>query len=417
MKRFLFSFLFLFTTIHPFAQGNYVFSGAEFSNGGAIDLSTPGGQTWATDRSSAPGYFSALTGATITGASTTANVNGYVKKYGAEAFTFPVGSGTDLRTLSISAPSNPADAFATAWIEGNPDGNLDPTAPNSGAHSRQSLGAGIISVSPVGQWDWQDFNNDGAGLTITVSLPDVSGFALTNNLRLVGWNGGIWIDLSGSPTASGNTANSTLTGTMVAGITAIGIASTTWPLPIKYDDFTATEKDCSAYLTWTILSPNNCSYFDIEQSTDGNNFSKTGTIDAKDNAGGNKYHFTNLQNIGTAIFYRIKMVNNDGSFDYSSVRKLTVNCNNTSNYIKLSPNPVMGAGMVTIHFKVGYNGKGTLLVMNNLGSLVANKSIYIFNGENSYSFNTSALAAGTYYVKLADAGGNTVIEVQKLIKQ
>jgi hypothetical protein len=87
-------------------------------------------------------------------------------------------------------------------------------------------------VSPLGQWDWltgasgllgDQTTGNGAGIRITVSTPDLSQFGDKNELRLVGWNGSSWIDLSGGPSASGNTRNSKLSGMMISGITAIGI--------------------------------------------------------------------------------------------------------------------------------------------------------------------------------------------------
>ena len=43
-------------------------------------------------------------------------------------------------------------------------------------------------------------------------------FAEPSELRIVGWNGLQWVDLSGKPTATGNTEYSNLTGIMIAGI-------------------------------------------------------------------------------------------------------------------------------------------------------------------------------------------------------
>jgi hypothetical protein len=215
----------LFWAIGTVAQsGNYVVTGAEATNFGTIDLATPTSKTWATFRGAAPGYFSAVNGTTFTGASDADNINGYVKKYGNTAFTFPVGTGTDLRSLAISGtiPSN--SQFGTAWILGNPTSTTDPT--DGTLHPVTSKASNIYSVNTTGQWDWLDISNSAAGIITTASLPNVSSFAPTNTLRLVGWNGTQWINLSatqGTSAASGNTENSTLAGTMQSGITAIGV--------------------------------------------------------------------------------------------------------------------------------------------------------------------------------------------------
>jgi hypothetical protein len=182
----------------------------------------------------AAGALRFLSGATYTGSvnniltAATADaqhVNGYVGKIGNQSFIYPVGSGTDARPLQISAPSAVTDEYDVAWIVGDPTSTVDPSG-TPGLHPITSVGTGLSAVSPVGQWDWIAVSGTGAGLTITVSIPDMTGFSPATGLRLVGWNGTQWINLSaatGSASASGNTENSTLVGVMQAGITAIGI--------------------------------------------------------------------------------------------------------------------------------------------------------------------------------------------------
>jgi hypothetical protein len=222
--------LLLAYSLNTFAQ-NYVFSGGEVANFGTISLTTSTASPyWGTDRSASPGYWAAVGTGSYTGATdANLNVNGYVKWYAsatAQSFTAPVGDQTQLRNLTISGTTASGDIFATAWWNASASSIADPTAPNAGTHLVTSVGAGINSVSTVGFWDWQDFNSTGNGKTITVDIPDLTGFSTAANLRLVGWDGTQWVNLSGSSGASGNTDHSTLAGTMVNGITALAIGST-----------------------------------------------------------------------------------------------------------------------------------------------------------------------------------------------
>ena len=214
------------------AQTNHVFSGAEMLNYGVVDLSLSTKIYWSTERSSKPGYFSVVENANFAGFSDAAHINGYVKKYGNSSFIFPVGNGKNLRALEISSPESTTDAYAVAWIEGDPSDSLDPTEPFSGKHPINSIAGEITQVSNVGQWDWQvgELENlgigttgNGSGLDIRITIPDMKHFGHASELRIVGWNGNQWIDLSGKATATGNTEYSNLTGTMIAGISAIAI--------------------------------------------------------------------------------------------------------------------------------------------------------------------------------------------------
>lgn len=158
------------------------------------------------------------------------HVNGYVSKTGNQAFIFPVGSGTDYRPLSISAPASATDAFATAWIVGDPTTTPDPT--NGGAlHPVTTVASPLAKVTTAGQWDWVDVNNTGNGVTTTVSIPDLSNFAPKSYLRLAGWDGTQWVNLSATPNATGNAENSTVSGTMLSGIQAVSVGSTVAGFP------------------------------------------------------------------------------------------------------------------------------------------------------------------------------------------
>ena len=206
-----------------FAQ-NKVFSKGEMAINYPIDFSTS--STWSTERTATPGFFTWTSGnLSYLGQDDSHNVDGYVKKIGADAFVFPVGTGIDLRTLAISAPSTSTDSYAAAWIPGDPTVTGDPTNGNM-MHSTSAFEGPLVAVSSVGQWDWLPINGTGDGLAITVSIPAVSGFGFDNAsfLRLVGWDGSKWI-LLGATGATGLTEDSILSGTMKSGIQAIGIGS------------------------------------------------------------------------------------------------------------------------------------------------------------------------------------------------
>lgn len=132
MKTSLIILLYIISLEKGYAQGNRVFSGAEIINYDIVDISVLNGLTWSTERAALPGYFSVVNSAVYTGCSDIENIDGYIKKYGNTPFIFPVGSGNDLRTLEISAPALITDAYATAWIAGDPGLDLDPTSPNAG---------------------------------------------------------------------------------------------------------------------------------------------------------------------------------------------------------------------------------------------------------------------------------------------
>ena len=428
MKIIILLFLLCSGFYHINAQSNYVFTTGEALSFSSISLSTPGTQTWSTDRAALPGYFSATNGTIYSGASDASNINGYVKKYGNEIYTFPVGSGTDLRMLTIDNSAGLiTDAYAVAWIAGNPAGNMDPTAPNAGAHPLNSVGAGILTVSPVGQWDWQvgDANNlgavttgTGAGIPITVSIPNLTLFATGSALRLVGWNGTQWINLSGNSGASSNVENSTLNGTMIAGITSIAIASTEFILPVKLLNFSVKEeRNCMAAAKWSVTEQLDMNRYELEQSSNGINFIKVSETVAKQNNLITDYNSRVAASTGNN-YYRLKMIDNNGKFEYSQVQSLRTSCQAANDNLLIYPNLVVGgSNEITVECRQLNNGKGKILVTNNMGQQVHTQSIQLNAGVSNTKINTTTFNAGIYFVHLTDVSGKIIGAPQKFIKQ
>ncbi len=404
-------------------QGNHVFAGSESVNFGVIDLATPGGQTWSTDRSATPGYFSAVGTATFTTPTDAANVNGYVKHYtnaANQGFTFPVGTGADLRTLTTSG-TIPANAvIATAWIVGDPSTTNDPTNTGAagGSHSIGSFGAGILSVSSVGQWDWQDIAANAAGTTVTVSIPAITNPSATAAvLRLVGWNGTQWIAI-GTAGATGITEGSTLSGTIpAAGISAIGIGATTNVLPITIASFTAANSNCAANLSWITSQEINAANFEIEQSTNGTTFTKLASVAAKGLSNGASYSYNAAQDQGTA-YYRLKLVDKDGTYKYSGIVKTLVNCSG-ENFFSVYPNPVNNkTSMLTVSYKLTYKGNANIIVTNTIGQKLVVKAISATGVTQTATLPIDTrVATGIYFITIVDANGNRLVETEKIVKQ
>ena len=401
-------------SLHLHAQINRVFAGIEAANFGAINLATPNGQTWVTARAALPGYFTVYDGGSFASMSDAANINGYVKKIGLQAYTFPVGSGTDLRTLTISAPAAPA-SIATAWIAGDPAGNLDPTAPFAGPHATTAKASDIFSVSTLGQWDWQLVSGSGDGLTVTVSIPDLSDFSTAENLRLVGWDGAKWINLSTVATASGNTENSTLSGTMQAGISAVAVGSIAATFPVQLVSFAVQQQACAAQLRWVTANETNATRFDIEQSVDGVNFTTVGSVPAHGGTVAANYDYLTALP-APLVYYRLKMVTSNEQFNFSRVVDLHSNCDG-NNYFTIYPNPVTtSAGTLRVNFTVNYEGKATLRITNALDKQLLVQPLVVMKGANQASLVLRGLTAGNYFITLIDAQGKQLSASQQFLK-
>lgn len=298
-------------------------------------------------------------GSTYTGGNSDAqHIDGYVSKIGTEAFTFPVGSGTDIRTISISAPAVSAE-ISTAWFSGNPSSVTDPS--DGTTHSNTSVLGPIVVVSNAGFWDWVPVSGSDDGLTVTVSIPDLSSFATASNLRLVGWDGSRWIDLSGAANANGVLENSTLSGTIPAGvaISAISIGSLSAALPVHFISFTATASDCKTIVRWSTATEDNNDYFELQRKHNDADF----TVIAKLDGAGNstvfqQYEYTDPNPAPGNNFYRIRQVDIDGNSSYTKIASVLNNCGGQT--VKVYP--TVSRSTVTVQLPEAYRNAKLSLV-------------------------------------------------------
>ncbi|MDP3927876.1 MAG: T9SS type A sorting domain-containing protein, partial [Bacteroidota bacterium] len=101
-------------------------------------------------------------------------------------------------------------------------------------------------------------------------------------------------------------------------------------LPIELAWFNATRDGEDVRLNWASVSEINSDYFEVQASIDGNSFEPITQINAAGNSTKmirySAFHNQALQFAASqsAIFYRLKLVDIDGSFEYSAIRKVDV---------------------------------------------------------------------------------------------
>ena len=99
------------------------------------------------------------------------------------------------------------------------------------------------------------------------------------------------------------------------------ILATPIGLPIKVKNFTAQPQgDNSVMLRWISLFEANSYKYVIQRSTDGRNFSDVSEIKAAGNSlTALNYFYADRQGANGAVYYRLKLVDLDGSIDYTKI--------------------------------------------------------------------------------------------------
>ncbi|RZM05580.1 MAG: T9SS type A sorting domain-containing protein, partial [Pedobacter sp.] len=107
-------------------------------------------------------------------------------------------------------------------------------------------------------------------------------------------------------------------------------------LPLTFLSFSATNRSEDVLVSWRTQQEVNTSQFVVERSGDGISFTAIGTVSAANTTGIHDYQFKDISPLPGISYYRLKQVDVDGRFIYSTVAKVT---RQNSKPIVLYPNP------------------------------------------------------------------------------
>ena len=190
-------------------------------------------------------------------------------------------------------------------------------------------------------------------------------------------------------------------------------ASSNITLPVNLLTFRGSLQNSTTLLIWQTASESNTSTFVVERGTDGRTFQQIGTVAATGSTLGNKYSYVDYdvtRQSSSIVYYRLKMVDNDGSYTYSDVVMITVPL--TTSRVAMYPNPA--AHEVNVTITTATDGKIKWQLVDNAGRIVAHNSIAAKRGSNTVVINLNRLSTGTYFLVVSGADIDQKIKLEKL---
>ena len=184
------------------------------------------------------------------------------------------------------------------------------------------------------------------------------------------------------------------------------------PLPVQLTSFGGTYANGVSSLNWQTSQELNSDHFELFRSFDGIHFISAGSI----KAGGNTYTARNYQYkdqvstmAGNYVFYKLKQVDKDDKFTFSSVVKLSLSDTHTA--FQLFPNPVVNN--FTASFTATKLSTATLLIRTTNGQTVYSKIVDVIKGNNAVLISNAPLKTGIYYVSIVNDEINYTGKLQK----
>lgn len=285
------------------------------------------------------------------------------------------------RSLTITPTTQPTTAVSIRLYLRTAEFNALKTALNS-----QGAGSGVTAITDLSIFK----NSDPCGTGIGIKPTKIT----TTNQAAFGSSGYV-------VQANINSFSSFY----FAGVTSL--------LPVQLVSFSGSLVNGITQLQWSTADEHNSSYFEIERSKDGKNFTSIGSVPVKPGNGVLNYAMadSNVARAGSpVVYYRLRIVDNNGSFSYSNV--VTVRPASKPGRVTVQPNPVSSSAVVVVNASVAETARWEIVDIN--GKPVLSNTISLVKGDNSFTLSIGSLPAGSYYLKLT---GNNISQSVKLQKQ
>ena len=117
------------------------------------------------------------------------------------------------------------------------------------------------------------------------------------------------------------------------------------PLPVTLTSFNVLKEGSQAVLNWATSVETNSDRFEIEHSANAKNWNLIGTVLSNgDSKVTSNYHYTHNNPVNGQNYYRLKMIDTDGTYAFSSIRNISVNA---ASAVMVYPNPVINEATIS----------------------------------------------------------------------
>lgn len=350
--------------------------------------------------------------------------SGAATDIGSDEFT-PSGGGST--PPAANASGSPAPSTTTTYtISGNTNGSIAwgaggtvPTSIDFRYYSGvQPAGGGS---APKANFYWDITPTGGSGysydIVLTYDEDQLNGIAENKLHPAKSTDGGTtWSGYVTEGTDPGqfqrNTTNNTITIYGLTSFSLFGLGDLDNPLPVELTSFNANVKNRDVVLSWSTATEVNSCQFEIERAekntgkpSDEAKWQKINALNAAGNSNSSRDYSYTDQKLNSGIYmYRLKMLDNDGTFAYSNVIEAEVSLPKDFMLGQNYPNPFNPS--TKIDYQLPQNSVVKLELYNISGERIA----VLLNeekeaGYHAYQLNSrllgQELATGVYIYRLS----------------
>ncbi len=170
-------------------------------------------------------------------------------------------------------------------------------------------------------------------------------------------------------------------------------------LPVRLVAFEVSREGTLSQLNWSTTTETNSDYFEVQHSLNAKSWEPIGTVkSAGESAVLKRYSFVHPEPAKGVNYYRLKMIDRDGTHDYSPLRSLSFEKGFPGNGIVIYPNPT--AEKVYLQ-NADFSAIRELLLYSQNGNMV------IQSEASPAGVSLKGLSSGWYLLKVVKKDGST----------
>jgi len=323
------------------------------------------------------------------GVSDAAHVNGYVRQKGTGVFVYPVGNAVRYQPVAANLGSN-SNGMLCRYTAGDAGTGGFVATGTEATLLRHYNAQEYWTLTPAGTAGgtvtvyYDDYNNIGIG-------PDYAAALRVAHKAADGWRN------EGSSSLAGDGSSGAVTSNLLSDWSpfTLGSISDDSPLPVDLSGFSVSARDCQAVISWNTGQESGLQAFEIQYSTDGNNFTALGNV--APGGPGSHYNFTTDVRATGHSFFRLCLRHTDGTYSYSKVLDVQLDCNGGG--IVVYPNPLSSGGDLFVRLE-GYSDGADATLYDMTGRKVRNLALH----EGVNTIPAAALAAAQYMLEIYSNG-------------
>ena len=352
--------------------------------------------------------------ATVTpdGGSAASYVDGFIRRQGQTAFTFPTGDAGRWSRIAVAAPSISTE-FEASYV----------ASPFSNTTAMAAAPITILDhVSKKEYWSLNKTVVDGASTKVRLYWEDAawSGIYKFDSLSVGRWSGSGWENSNcyvlcpgnwttssaernytggASGSSSGSIQSNTTTQFGPFSLSSVGVLVLN-PLPVQLLAFDA---ECSQQgdvkLGWATATERNNDYFTLERSINGTVFETVERIKGSGTSNQlSDYSFIDANASNGINYYRLSQTDYDGTTE--KLKTISVRCSSPVNGMVQVYNN--NQGQLVVRVEGDQNSRYQVRIYDSLGKMVMDYRFNAASGSTTEKLDIANLDKGVYYVQVHD---------------